>query len=263
MRARAWFGPTLVPVASLALALSAGNAWSAGVDTLPPLYLHVTSDLGVDRLLDADDMGCAGEAGGYAGFAGSCAGYNYYLEDSQGNALGDLASLHLTFALDPSIDLDLTVRNAASTPQTFTLTGTMVTGAFGGPNRMGGRVLGSLLEVNGGGTGASLSVPSGAAVYSALIDDVPVQSLLPGPFSVSVLDDFGGADVPNTAFGEPIPSAPGPDVLDSIGIRLRFTLSPGDRASVLGVFVVETPEPAIAGLLGLAGLGLALLRRRI
>jgi len=69
---------------------------------------------------------------------------------------------------------------------------------------------------------------------------------------------------PNTlAFGTPIPSAPGPAALASIGINLEFTLTPGDSASFTSIFVVEPiPEPNTFALVALGLVGLAARRGR-
>jgi hypothetical protein len=62
--------------------------------------------------------------------------------------------------------------------------------------------------------------------------------------------------------GLPGPTIPGPVAMTSIGIRHRFTLSPGDSSSFTSFFVVMAPEPATAGLLAAGGLLLVVARRR-
>ena len=153
------------------------------------------------------------------------------------------------------VDLTLSVKNTSTVPQTFTLETTLPTGAFTG-NRMGGSVGGDLRDA--GGNGAQVT---SAALYTALIDGANVQQLHPG-LNVTVVQPFLGTPIPQASFGNPIPSAPAPDVVDNIGIRLSFRLSPGDLIALTSVFVVQTPEPGIAALLGGAGLLLAVLRSR-
>jgi hypothetical protein len=255
MRARARFGPALFAVASLVLALSAGNAWAAGIESIPALTLHITSDQGVDRLLDAEEMGCDGGSG-YGGFAGACAGYNYYLEDGAGNSVANLDRLDVSFVVDPEVILNLSLTNTSANPQTFTLETTLPTGFFGPSNRMGGSVGGSITDSNGNG-----ATVTSAALYSALIDGTSVQTLH-APLNLSA-GNFLTVNITGADFGSPIPSAPAPTVNSDIGIKLNFRLSPGDQIALTSVFVVQTPEPAIGALLGGAGLLLALLRRRI
>jgi hypothetical protein len=113
------------------------------------------------------------------------------------------------------------------------------------------------------GDGATVSAATGSALYTALIDGASVQALYAAPQSFSS-GAFLSGNIPNTAFGTPIPSQAGPPVASSIGIRLDFLLTPGDSASFTSNFVVVVPEPGTALLFGagLVGLGLLGSRRR-
>jgi len=235
----------------------AGTARGAGIDALPALQVHITTDLGIDRLFDAASMGCE-QASGTPGFTGSCQGYNYDLGGLR------ITSLSVEFVLDPEVHVNVALRNTSAFVQTITLETTLPT-VFGGPNVMGGSVGGSLTESNGGGSGASLVVPVGSALYTALVDGGAVAQLLAAPYSLTVANNFETATVPATAFGQPIPNAPAPGVASSIGLRLNFQLSPGDQVALSSVFVLEalqTPEPALGAVLGALGLGLVALRSR-
>jgi hypothetical protein len=251
---------TLLALFAAALSGLAGTAQGAGIETLPAVRLSITSDQGINRVFDAAAMGCEGDTG-YGAFAGSCNGYDYDLGGGT-----TLNSLSLNFVVDPEVYLNISLRNGSSTTQTFILETTLPTDPFAGPNRMGGSVGGSLTESNGGGSGASVSASPGGAIYTALIDGAGVQQLLGSGYVLSVGNNFETANIPGTAFGQPIPSAAAPSVLGSIGIRLQFRLSPGDQVALTSVFVVQAaqaPEPAIGGLLGAAGLALVALRRRL
>jgi hypothetical protein len=76
----------------------------------------------------------------------------------------------------------------------------------------------------------------GSPIYAALIDSVPFQSLL-SDLSLT-LGEFGSAAVIDS-FGLPGLTTAGPGVTSSMGIQLRFSLSPGDAASILSTFTVE------------------------
>ena len=103
----------------------------------------------------------------------------------------------------------------------------------------------------------------GGALYTALIDGAPVQTLYADPQAFSAGGAFFSGNIPNVAFGTPIPSQPGPAVAASIGIQYRFNLTAGDSASFTSNFVVQVvPEPAAGALFALGLGGLALVSRR-
>jgi hypothetical protein len=256
MHGRVRFGPLFVSVFAFVLS-GAGAAWSAGINQLPAVQLHITSDQGIDTVLDAAAMGCSGGSG-YTGYSVSCNGYDYDLGKAE------LAALNLNFVVDPEVHLNISLINTSTTDQTFTLQASLPTAPLAGPNSMGGSVAGSLTETNGGGSGATVSALPNGAIYTALIDSASVAQLHGAPFSVSVTNNFESTTIPSAAFGQPIPSAAAPAVLSDIGVKLNFRLSPGDQVALTSVFVVQatTPEPAVGGLLGAAALALLGLRRR-
>ncbi len=155
---------------------------------------------------------------------------------------------------DPFIVGNFVVTNNSLVAQTFTLSVSMpiVPGLL--DVSIGGSITGTVTDLNG--NGASLSSTPGGSIYSALIDGSVVATLL-DDHTTSFLDPFQSAVVGPDAFGEPIPSDPGPDTLVSMSIELEFTLSAGDAASFTSIFVlIGTPIPAPAGLalLGVAGM---------
>lgn len=253
MHARANLGKSLVSAVALVFSAGAGSAWAAGIETFPAVQLHITSDQGIDSVLDAAAMGCE-SVSGYGGFAASCNGYDYDLGGAS------LTTLQLTFVVDPQVNLNISLINNSLNPQTFTLETTLPVDPFGGPNLMGGSVGGSLTETNG--NTASLSTGTGNSIYSALIDGAVVQQLL-GSYTLNAtaLKTVGVGPAEFGLVGPNLVNAPAPSVNNSIGIRFRFTLSPGDQVALSSVFVVQTPEPAIAGLLGVGALALFGLRR--
>lgn len=174
---------------------------------------------------------------------------------------------------DPSIAGTFNLTNLSATTQTFILTITLPT-SLAGPTRMGGS-FGDVTYTDvggapGGGPDSSVTLATilGDYFYRALIDGNPTGSPGPGDLGSFTVTAFGGPGVFGTisqqSFGVPIPSAPGPGVTSSIGMRVKFSLTAGDRVQVPVFFQVEAPEPSSALLigLGLAGLGAARKRAR-
>jgi hypothetical protein len=175
---------------------------------------------------------------------------------------GDLRidSWDLTLDNDPVVSGPVAVTNLNPLlSQQFTLLFTLVTGPIGPSTLTGGSVQGGMSDLDN--NDATVSTAAGSAFYSALIDGVTVQTLYADPQSFSAGEPFLSGNVPNLAFGTPIPSQPGPAVVANIGIKLDLILTAADSASFTSNFVLQqVPEPATAALLGLAGI--ALLGRR-
>jgi hypothetical protein len=205
--------------------------------------------------LTASDLGCTG-----SGVTATCS--------VQNRAVGDLLLTNVNISLDtdPVINGVVAVQNTGPTQQ-FTMIFTLGVAPIGPSSVRGGSVAGGVTDNDG--NGATLSTVVGSALYSALLDGIPVSTLFGDPTSVSVpsTNPFESADLPSGTgindFGTPIPSLPGPAVATSIGIKYDFTLTSQDAASFTGVLKVEPiPEPTTAVLMGLGLLALGLAARR-
>jgi hypothetical protein len=165
------------------------------------------------------------------------------------------ASWNLTIDPDPVVFGGFTFTNMIASPQDFSVSLTLPT-TVPSPAQMRGTIAGSLLDANG--DGAVLTTQAGEPLYAALIDNVPVKTLLDDPFSTTVGPAASGVwPTPPAAFGY----EPAPAVTTMIGINHLFTLSgTGDTATFVSRFEV-IPEPATLGLL-LVG-AMSLLRRRV
>jgi hypothetical protein len=171
-----------------------------------------------------------------------------------------LDSWNLFLDEDPVVSATVAVTNLSLSTQQYTLLFTLPISPIPGATVVGGSIQGGATDNNG--DGVTLSAPTASSFYTALIDAVAVQSLYTAPQTFSA-GSFLSLNVPNLAFGTPIPSQAGPAALSSIAVRLDFLLTPGDSATFTGNFVVQPiPVPAAAWLLGSA-LGLfGVIRRK-
>ena len=168
------------------------------------------------------------------------------------NSLWDL-SWDCVVNEDPFVDATINVTNNSAVVQTFWVYMPLaINPAIPGGTLMSGSVS-AVLSSNTFG-GASLTNNPGFPVYEAYIDNAPVAtmwnnySLAAAPF---------GSNNDNNTFGV----IAGPAANNEIALRLRFDLSPGDSASVTGIFEIQ-PIPAPAGLAVLALAGVCVGRRR-
>jgi len=130
--------------------------------------------------------------------------------------------------------------------------------ALASPALYGGSVSAGLTTFGAG----FLSDNDGAPLWAAYTGDTMVASLLNAPVSVA-RETTGSSAIGSDAFGQPIPSFPGPDFGSTLAIRLRFVISGGASASFTSVLVGQTvPAPGALALVGLGGLVAGSRRRR-
>jgi hypothetical protein len=232
------------------VALLAGTAGAAPVS---PVTLGIWIGGAYAGGYNETNLGCAPGAGDTF----VCSGTNLVLGDIT------LNNWNMTFDNDPVVQgITAVTNNNLLSSQQFTLVFTLPTGPIGPSTLSGGSVQGGMTDNTN--DDATVSTATGSAFYQGLIDGVssPARTLYADPQAFSAGGAFLSGNIPNTAFGTPIPSLPSPAVVSNIGIKLDFILTPGDSASFTSNFVVVVPEPATAVTFGLGLVGLAIAGRR-
>src|SRR6185503_1888233 len=145
--------------------------------------------------------------------------------------------------IDPQVQNFIALTNNSGVVNTYSITVFLPTIAIPGGSLMDGSVGGSVTDGNGDGF-AQVTTALGAPLYQGLIDGVGpgAASLYTDPYSATVGVSGGTANVLATSFGQPFPVG-GPAVVGNIGIRLQFTLTPGDTIALTSFFRVN-PVPA-------------------
>jgi MYXO-CTERM domain-containing protein len=118
-------------------------------------------------------------------------------------------------------------------------------------------------SVSGGLTtsGPGFISDDGTALWSASTGAALIDTLFNAPFNVARAD-AGSSSLGFESFGDPIPSAPGPDFGADISVTLKFLLGANSSASFTSVLVAAIPTPGALALLGLGGLTAFSRRRR-
>jgi len=160
---------------------------------------------------------------------------------------------------DPLISGNLTVENPSLPVVDITLVVTLpIAPLLSNSTMMQGSAAVGLTTDAGGG---SLSTFGGEPLWQGLIDGVAVgnsASLFFDPFALS--NASLGSSGSSSNFGAPF-MVDGPAVLSDIGIRIHFSLTQNDQASITSVFYV-IPAPGAIGLLAIGALGIGRRRRR-
>jgi hypothetical protein len=156
----------------------------------------------------------------------------------------------LRFDPDPLVFNNTLVQNNTLVNQIYTLSVALPT-VFGAPSSIRGSIATSLI-----GTAATVSSVAPFSIYSAQIDGVTVKTLQNNPFSLTTPNSAVSAVA---SYGFEANNVP---VNTSIGILLRFQLTPGDSVTILSDFEVAPviPEPSALALILLGG-GAFVLRR--
>jgi hypothetical protein len=173
----------------------------------------------------------------------------------------DLDTWNITLNPDPYVNAALAVTNTTGMTQNFLLEVILpISHTVGPPVRMLGSVGGSVTDANVSGS-ATVGLVVGNALYSAIIDANTVRTLNAN-LPLTVTPHGNTATIGPDRFGIPtLEVLTNTTATTNIAIRLRFSLTAGDSASLTSVFSI-IPEPSTALLMGFGLLGLLAAGRR-
>lgn len=190
-------------------------------------------------------------------------GETYTMEQEVWDITGNCyVELDLSYDPDPYVLAGLAVTNNAAVPQSFMFTFTApVSPAIATATYHGGSVGGTYTVNDSDGDGlGSVSTTGMMPLYMGRIDGGDIFPLYSAPQSWGANAGDSGS-ILNTGTTYP-PTILGPAVSTDIEIIIRFTLTPGETATLNGNFYVEPiPEPASLAILGLGALLLGVRRK--
>jgi hypothetical protein len=163
---------------------------------------------------------------------------------------------------DPFVTSNITLINPTPITQTYTFTVTIPITPYAYDSTIASSIGVTVTDTVGGSVTVSSTSPQG--IYSGQVNGGTILTLMPHLTTVSCNTGTGctDTDADNSALPQ---LAATPGVANSIGIQLKFTLTPFDQVAITSRFEIiqsEVPEPGAATLLGVGLAALAFARRR-
>lgn len=186
----------------------------------------------LDCVTDAHGSACAGESAGIRANGVALEKWNLRAEAAGTGCPALVAG-------------NIGVKNLQSMNATVTIVFTLPTSPIGPTSLIGGSVGGAVVDGGFDAVGGIGTVTPNA-LYTALVDAMPVATLHADPFAVpgpAFPGNFAFAgeaeNISAASFGLPGPTVLGPAVTTSIGIRMNFTLAPHDVTEITSMFVAD------------------------
>ena len=217
-------------------------------DFTPPGFLFSVSEGGVASGGEACNFGSVNQV----------SATEWFFQGNHSNTSGTSMSWAYLVDPDPFITGTFSLTNETAFGKSYVVDFSLPISPAIAQSTVSGQMSGTLTDSNGSGS-ASMTSTNGGAVYTALADEMFVQSLMSNA-NQTVSSVFGTTSFSGGSFGQGTALA-GPAINTTIGIRFSFTLSAGDSVSFSSIFVansVPTPGALAMGLLS----GLVALRRR-
>lgn len=160
---------------------------------------------------------------------------------------------------DPFVTNNITLTNLSGVTQTFVVTVLLPITAFPYDATIASSIGVTVTDSNNNGTVTASSV-SPTGIYSGTVNGSTVITMMPHTTTVSCATSGCSTTASDNTY---VPQyAAGPGTANSIGIALRFSLTPFDSIGITSRFeIINVPEPSTLALFAMGILGVAFVRR--